>query len=324
MRHITFIMFCLFNVISLMKGIYPVLAKAPTTAKIVFGSSRDGNREIYLMNPDGSQQINLTNHRADDVSPVFSPTGEKVLFASDRDRFPGSWDLYLMDADGKNVRLVFEKSNDRIYPTWSPDGKQIAYMRQDLGKWFIYIATSDGKNEERMAIGGSPVWSPGGNDLAFVVRVGPERLNIYLLNLRTRKQKHLFPPDGISTAREPVWSPNGNRLAFVWHQKIPNAKASIWALNKDGTDLQKVVNRPGLGALAPVLSPDGKALVYTQRIENDASQIFNTTLTNDLTEQLTDIGIWNSARDWFDPAYALPVSPQPQLLTTTWGDVKKR
>ncbi len=323
MRRTTFILLCFLSVMSSMLGIYPVIAESPTTTKIVFGSSRDGNREIYLMNPDGSQQINLTNHQADDVSPVFSPTGEQILFASDRDRFPGSWDLYLMDADGQNVRQVFEKSNDRMYPTWSPNGKQIAYMRQDFGEWYIYIATSNGKHEERMAIGGSPAWSPDGTEIALVVRVAPERLNIYILNVGTRKQKVFFPPDPISTARVPAWSPDGDKIAFAWHQKGPNDRASVYTLNRgDGRGLQKIVNQPGLGATDPVWDPDAKALVYTQRVENNTSQIFKIMLAGGPLEQLTDVGIWNIPADWFDPAYALPVSPQPQLLTTQWGVVK--
>ena len=83
-----------------------VFAKAPATAKIVFTSARDNNREIYIMNPDGSGQVRLTHHRADDAIPIWSPTGEQILFASDRDRFPLSRDLYLMDPDGRNVRRV--------------------------------------------------------------------------------------------------------------------------------------------------------------------------------------------------------------------------
>ena len=82
-----------------------VLAKAPETAKIIFTSRRDGNFEIYIMNPDGSDQTNLTQHRANDSAPVWSPTGEQILFTSDRG---GIADLYLMDADGTNVRQVFK------------------------------------------------------------------------------------------------------------------------------------------------------------------------------------------------------------------------
>ena len=84
-----------------------VWAKAPVTAKIAFASNRDGNSEIYIMNPDGSQQVNLTQHPAADFDPAWSPTGEQILFNSNRD---GQWDLYLMDADGKNVQKVFANS----------------------------------------------------------------------------------------------------------------------------------------------------------------------------------------------------------------------
>ena len=77
-----------------------VLATAPETAKVVFTSKRDGNSEIYIMNPDGSDQTNLTQHRANDHAPVWSPTGEQILFVSDRD---GVADLYLMDAEATHT-----------------------------------------------------------------------------------------------------------------------------------------------------------------------------------------------------------------------------
>ena len=53
-------------------------------------------------------------------------------------------------------------------------------------------------------------------------------------------------------------------------------------------------------------------------------QIFKVGLDGGEPVQLTDPTFWHFTGDWFDPAYALPVSPQPQLLTTQWGDIKKR
>jgi hypothetical protein len=41
--------------------------------KIAFTSDRDGNFEIYIMNVDGSGQVNLTNDLARDEHPSFSP-----------------------------------------------------------------------------------------------------------------------------------------------------------------------------------------------------------------------------------------------------------
>ena len=126
MKAIRLLVFIIFLVLNI--GIFPVSAKAPTTPKILFTSTRDGNRDIYTMNPDGTEQTNLTQHPADDQQAVWSPTGEQILFVSDRG---GARNLYLMDPDDSNVQRVFKfKIEDwRTAPTWSPDGKQFAYQR---------------------------------------------------------------------------------------------------------------------------------------------------------------------------------------------------
>ena len=192
------------------------------------------------------------------------------------------------------------------------------------GVGYVYIATSDGKNEERLAIGGDPKWSPDGTEIAYVVRVAPEILNIYLLNVRTRKQKRFFPPDNISTAREPDWSPDGTKLAFMWHQELPQDNGEIYTLNRDGTELQELVNHPEQGVTAPTWDPGGTGLVYSQRVGQWETHVFKIMLADGPSEQLTDVGFWNVPSDWFDPAYALPVSPQLQLLPTVWGELKRK
>ena len=304
---------------------YPVFAKAPTTAKVAFGSARDGNREIYVMNPDGTQQTNLTRHKADDVAPAWSPTGEQVLFASDRDRFLGSWDLYLMDPNGQNVRPVFGKSADRFDPSWSPNGKQIAYAKREHGQYLVYIADIDGKNEERVAIGGTPAWSPDGTEIVFVTKAGQERWEINILNMRTRKQKVFFPFEARPTwVRSPKWSPSGDKLAFSWSDEVLQEKETVYIVNRDGSELEKIVQNPGRGAVSPVWSPHGDALLYTQRVANLRSELFKVSLDGTPPKQLVNIGFWNHAADWFDPAFALPVAPQPQLLTTQWGEIKTK
>ena len=324
----------IFYVSSLMllyMDIYFALARAPETAKIAFAATPNGNWDVLLMNPDGTQQVNLTNHPAVDHSPVWSPTGEHILFSSSRYRFQGSTDLYLMNPDGSNVRQVFGKSKDRRAPSWSPDGAQIAYNSSEQGQSIIYIAAIAGQKEERVAFGDGPIWSPDGTEIAFTVG-WPERMRITVLNVQTRRQKFLFPPEAQPSWMEQMaWSPTGKRLAFSWLHRVPLRDfletETIYTVNRDGTDLKQIVPKAGLRAVAPVWSPDGSMLLYQQLIINkglqkEQWQIFKVAAAGGETIEVGPPG-WYSLGDWFDPAYALSVSPQPQLLTTIWAKVKK-
>ena len=313
----------LLSLILVCSGIYRTWAQAPETPKIAFTSSRDGNRDIYLMNPDGTQQVKITNHRAIDSMPAWSPTGEQILFSSDRDKEKLHWDIYLMDADGSNVRAVFAKSADRSQAEWSPDGKQIAYTRREPSGMFIYIGTIDGKHEEKVAIGSCPTWSPDGTEIAFVSGAA-ERRHISILSLGTRRQKVIFPPKAPPSwiSGRAVWSPDGDKFAFSWLHRVPlkefHDTQTIYIINRDGTGLVQLVDEAGPYATNPVWSPQGDALLYI----HGHRQVFKIGIDEKQVEQLTHIGI-NYLGDWFDPAYALPVSPQPQLLTTIWGELKR-
>jgi len=91
---------------------------SPDGSKIVFQSNRDGQREIYVMNSDGTGQTRLTNNPAWDTAPAWSPDGTKILFTSLRDG-PMSPALYLMNADGSSQTRLTSGTDGvwRIIPT---------------------------------------------------------------------------------------------------------------------------------------------------------------------------------------------------------------
>ena len=90
---------------------FPVPAGTP---QIVFSSDRDGNREIYRMDEDGSNQVRLTNYSGFDNDPKWSRDGLKIAFVRG-----GS--IFVMNADGTNPTNLSTNPELAFSPEWSPD-----------------------------------------------------------------------------------------------------------------------------------------------------------------------------------------------------------
>ncbi|MDE0011954.1 MAG: hypothetical protein OXU36_12445 [Candidatus Poribacteria bacterium] len=300
----------------------PVFAKPLSSEKIVFSSDRDGNWEIYLMNPDGTRQERLTYDRAVDCEPVISPKGDRILFTSNRG---GTRDLYLMGVDGRNVRPLFGVSTAyRTEPAWSPDGKKIAYSQRAFGGINIHTASADGrlvKPIERLksAHSGYPNWSSDGTEIAFVVadEVHWASRQIRFINLETDDQETLFPDD-FPRMFQPAYSPVDDKIAFVWFRPVAKQQ-SIFVVNRDGSYLRRIES---LVANTPAWAPSGDELIYTEGVIGSNSQIYKINLTTHKATQLTDDGS-NYSGNWFSPRQ-LSVSPSTSLLTTQWSKVKIR
>ena len=148
----------------------------------------------------------------------------------------------------------------------------------------------------------------------------------------------LFPRDAEASwiSGDIVWSPTVDKLAFSWNRG-PNKgnidTQAIYTIKSDGTGLQQITSEAAPRETAPAWSPRGDAILYAREDKNNRLQVFKISLGVDVTEQLTDTFIpkvfgnffqANSPGDWFDPAFALPVSPKPDHFTTTWGQMKQK
>jgi hypothetical protein len=141
---------------------------SPDNTKIVFVSWRNGNSEIYIMNADGSEQVNLTNNPLLDSDPCFSPDGSKIIFVSERD---GNKEIYIMNIDGSEQTNLTNNSAWDSQPSFSPDGSKIIFVSERDGNKEIYIMNIDGSEQtnltNNLAADFAPNFSPDGNKIVF-------------------------------------------------------------------------------------------------------------------------------------------------------------
>ncbi len=118
----------------------PAEAVVPASnGKIAFYSDRSGDIDIWLMDADGSNPVNLSQQpdRAD-FGPAWAPDGTQLVwFSLSLDTF--NWDIFAMDADGTNQRNLTDHWSDNLSPNWSPDGSKILFDSNRSGVSEVWV-----------------------------------------------------------------------------------------------------------------------------------------------------------------------------------------
>ena len=294
-------------------------------SRVVFASNRDGDWDIYSMDADGDNVVQLTDHRASDEDPACSPDGRRIAFRSERGVTP---DLYVMDRDGDNVIRLTHDNFFESRPSWSPDGMRIAFgnFRIGVGNSEIYAMDADGNNLTRLAKHKwhdvVPSWSPDGSKIAFVsVRNGgfntPQ--HIFVMNADGTERRNLTGDTHLRRNWGPTWSPDGRKIAF--HSRFFDVppRIDIFVITADGKELEQLTEDGR--SRSPVYSPDGAKIAYVSRRGGDANiYLMDNDGRNMVKLTKTPPGIDNESPSW--PHGALAVNPSGKLATS-WGELKR-
>jgi TolB protein len=218
---------------------------SPDGKFIAFSTTREGPYSIYVMNPDGSDQHNVSL-AAQAVAPIIYPWGwtpdGRVVFMH---RGNGSAPLstYTVKPDGTDQRRMFEREGDQT-PRWSQDGSRIAFIREMDGRAILHVMNADGSNVRRLTNhDGSDeltadylpendhnYWSPDGKYLVFyraITNVG-HALHV----IRADGTGLLNLSDGDVGVRFDGWSPDGR---ITLHRKTSLGSVSVFLVNPDGS-----------------------------------------------------------------------------------------
>ena len=225
--------------------------------KILFWSNRDGNQQIYSMDADGSNQINISDNAFNDSQPRWSPDGSRVIFKTTRD---GNMEIYVMNADGSNpINLTNDVGIDR-YPSWSPDGSQIVFdTTRDGGNRDIYVMDADGSNPTRLttdaAVDYGAHWSPDGTQIVFATqRDGGDQ--IYVMDADGSNQTRLT--NTAAANYHARFSPDGTQIVFMSQR---DGNDEVYVMDADGSNQTRLTNNAATDTV-PYWSPDGTQIVF--------------------------------------------------------------
>jgi TolB protein len=231
---------------------------SPDGQKIAFTTSVVNEYALSVINVDGTHKVSLSTapfsgNPEDEThfgSPVWSPTGNKIAFASSTvakaaasvspepasATAEGLTGIYLINVDGTGLCKLTNTETVADGLVWSPDGEQIAFYHKDT----IYVIDTEGSGLKQLAEGASAAWSPDGQKIAFV----NDSHELHVINADGSGMRRLAnTPELIPSLTLPAWSPDGEKIAFPCPAD-QGAEATyhsdICVINPDGTEWKRI------------------------------------------------------------------------------------
>ncbi len=193
---------------------------APDGTHIAYVATVNGRAQIFVMDTDGSNTLDLSNSYFNYDQPAWSPNLKQIAYMSNRN---GNYALCLMDSSGFNQRCITNnptanhrpdpKQSEDTFPAWSPDNSLLAITstRAQNRNADIYLINADGSGDpinltQNVGSDFEPAWSPDALHLVFVSNRGGQN-QLWEMNADGSNQIPLTEGKGTDGDVEPAWQP---------------------------------------------------------------------------------------------------------------------
>lgn len=194
--------------------------------------------DICTVSVQDGEISNLSNYPSREDAPNWSPSGEQILFVSNRDGIP---DVWVMNRDGSSLENLTPTGQPHGSPRWSPDGKNFLFTSQRDFNWEVYVMDADGENPLNLtshpARDIDPQWSPDGKYIAFRSdRTGDD--DIYVMEANGTGLINVTNLPG-SDEYVFAWSPDGEKILYT---SAADGDVDIYIVSRDGTEVENLTN----------------------------------------------------------------------------------
>ena len=237
--------------------------------RILFNATIQGDTEIFIADPDGSNLTRLTFDKTTNHHAAWSPDGTKIVFTTWRD---GNAEIYVMDANGTNqVRLTDSIAFDG-WASWSASGDRIAFTStRIIGGFDIFAMDADGSNQtlltenRRLDSDFRPYWSPDGKKILYSSDEGSEfDPEVWVMNANGTGKQRLT--DNQATDVGVAWFPDGSSILFL-SDRDGQDDLDLYTMNADGSNVVRLTNTPNIFEELATFSPDGTQIIFINQAD---------------------------------------------------------
>ena len=250
--------------------------------KSYFVSNRSGNKEIWSMDYDGSNQKQFTSYKSITTFPVVSADSSKIAFTTFA---RGTPQIFIHSLEtGRKLAYYNQQASVNAASDFTPDSQHVLIYSTAAGGYSqIYETDVNGGNIHRVsnsrAIDVEPKVNPKtGADLVFVSGRGglPQ---IYRMSMDGTDVERLTNGEG--EAVNPAWNPDGQHIAFAWTRGYAPGNYNIFVMDVASRQINQLTHDAGR-CENPSWAPDGVHLVYSSK-QGNSTQLW--TMLADGTQQ---------------------------------------